>query len=105
MLALFTNALQHTVYVCWHRDAASSCLGRFAPACVMAAATVLAMAHPTFLVLKVAHKVSGNTTDLQKELLHFATISGYALLLLGLAMIMDMPEKLKRFYEATAFKP
>mmetsp|Transcript_64997 Transcript_64997/g.121046 ORF Transcript_64997/g.121046 Transcript_64997/m.121046 type:complete len:108 (-) Transcript_64997:135-458(-) len=107
MLALFTNALQHTIYVCWHRepDVVSSFPGRFAPAYVVAMATVLAMAHPTFLVLKVAHKVTGLATDFQMEMLHYATLSGYVLLLLGLAMIMDVHKKLGSLYTSTSFEP
>lgn len=93
LLAVFTNLLQHTSYVCWRSRSGPM---RFAPAYVIAASTFFIMVHPTYLILHVGmYGPGGPGCSLDGNWwLHACTIAGYVLLIVGSLWAADVWEKL-----------
>lgn len=60
----------------------------FGPAYLVATATTLIMAQPTYLVLKVAKKVGQvNPSESWEHSMHHCTVLGYVLLTIGMVWV------------------
>jgi hypothetical protein len=92
LLATFTNLTQHTAYICWSQRRHQ--WSRFGPAYVVGTSTLFIMCHPTYLVLKVAHKAYA-LTGLQRSLLQGCTILGYVLLAVGITWATGLLPKVQ----------
>lgn len=93
LLAVFTNLLQHTCYVCCRQRSGTF---QYGPAYMIAASTFFIMVHPTHLILHVGlHGPGGPGCSMDGNWwLHACTIIGYVLLIIGSLWTADVWEKL-----------
>jgi len=102
LLATFTNLTQHTAFLCWRqRTNLKSHWDRWGPAYVVATSTMCIMVQPTYLVLRVAHKVQGDDSHVMQRSRQACTILGYVLLFGGMMWVTKLWNKILAFGGST----
>jgi hypothetical protein len=94
MLAVFSNLVQHTWWICLSRRKRNH-FSRFGPAYVVMIAMLLIMIQPTYYVFKDAKHIP-KASYAESLAYHICTVTGYILVIVATLWAADIWEKLQR---------
>lgn len=95
MLAIFSNLVQHTWWVCATKRRDPSHFSKYGPAYMVSLASLFIMAAPSYLVLKDSKHVPP-MGDVTSNMLRVSTLLGYTFVIVGTLWAFDVWAKIQR---------